>query len=83
MYFGTFIVTVSVIVLNMIIAVFIEKTAEVLREQIHEMRRKCAKDNHRDNFDILPSPDLTAVYYDGILDADWKEMRRCVFMLYG
>jgi len=82
MYFGTFIVTVSVIVLNMIIAVFIEKTAEVLREQIDEMRRKSAKDNHRDEFDILPSPDLTTVY-DGILDVDWKEMRRCVFMLYG
>jgi len=29
LYFGTFIITVSVVILNMIIAVFIEKTAEV------------------------------------------------------
>lgn len=40
LYFGTFIITVSVVVLNMIIAVFIEKTAEVWRSQREEKTKK-------------------------------------------
>jgi len=49
LYFGTFIITVSVVVLNMIIAVFIEKTAEVWRSQREEL-----KTENEEGMELLP-----------------------------
>jgi len=82
LYFGTFIVTVSVIVLNMIIAVFIQKTAEVLTEQRDEMRLKRENGDPRAEFEVLPIPD-SATVHDGSVDSNWKEVQRCLFVLFG
>jgi len=65
----------------MILAVFIQKTAEVLREHNDEKLRKRAMRNHHEKFDKHPTPDLATVC-DGILDLDWKEMQLCVFVLF-
>jgi len=72
---------VSVIVLNIIIAVFIQKTTEVLNEQKNEMSRKNLKGNPSDEFELLPIPDCVAVY-DGV-DINQKEVKHCVFVLFG
>jgi len=81
-YFGTFIVIVSVVVLNMIIAVFIEKTAEVLREQRVETLAENGKSDPRDEYDVLSILDSTTLN-DGTGDFDWKDLQRCVFVLFG
>jgi len=80
LYFGTFLITVSVIVLNMIIAVFIQKTAEVLNEQRDKMCSKSLKGKPRDKFDVLPIPDSVAV--NGSVDFNQKEVKRCIFVLF-
>jgi len=80
-YFGTFIITVSVIVLNMIIAVFIEKTAEVLREQRDKTSRKRAKADPCGEFNVLPSTNSVTIY-NGTNDFNWKEVQYCVFVLF-
>jgi len=81
LYFGTFIITVSIIVLNMIIAVFIQKTAEVLNEQRDKMYRKRLKGNLRDKCDLRPIPDCVAVN-DGSIDFNKKEVKHCVLVLF-
>jgi len=71
----------SVVVLNMIIAVFIEKTAEVLRELKDERRRKSAKSDGSHDFDVLPIP-YSATVNDESVDVNWKDVRRCVLVLF-
>jgi len=82
LFFGSFIITVSIIVLNMIIAVFIEKTAEVLREQRDETCKKIANSAPGNKSDQLPNPG-SATIYDGTVDFNWKEVQHCVFVLLG
>jgi len=77
-YFGTFIVTVSVIVLNMVIAVFIEKTAEVLRERNIEMRKN-RKNGQTAEFNVDPILPSTVEERNGF---NQKEVRRCVLQLF-
>jgi len=81
LYFGTFIVAESVIVLNMVIAVFIEKTAEVLRELKDGKRRKSAKGDSSHEFDVLPIP-FSVTVNDGSVDVNSKDVRRCVLVLF-
>jgi len=81
LYFGTFIITVSIIVLNMIIAVFIQKTAEVLNEHRDKIHRKRSKGNLRDERDLRPIPDRVAVN-DGSIDLNKKEVKHCVLVLF-
>jgi len=80
LYFGTFIVTVSVIVLNMVIAVFIEKTAEVLRERTEEMR-KSTKGGQREEFDVDPVRNSVSGVGQSY-DFKQKEVQRCVLQLF-
>jgi hypothetical protein len=80
-YFGSYIVVVSVIVLNMIIAVFIQKTAEVLREQMVERQKRRAKGNMRDKFNVHPIAGSEAVD-SGSVELK-KEVQRCIFVLFG
>jgi len=80
LYFGTFLITISVIVLNMIIAVFIQKTAEVLNEQRDKMCSKSLKGTPRDEFDVLSIRDSVAV--SGSVDFNQKEVKRCIFVLF-
>jgi len=81
LYFGSFIVIVSVVVLNMIIAVFIEKTAEVLRELRYETGRNSIKGDPDHEFDMLPIP-ISAPEYSGGDDFNWEEVQRCVYVLF-
>jgi len=81
LYFGTFIITVPIIVLNMIIAVFIQKTAEVLNERRDKIYRKRLKGNLRDECDLRPIPDGIVVN-DGSIDLNKKEVKRCVLLLF-
>jgi len=69
-------------VLNIILAVFIQKTTEVLNEQKNEMSRKNLKGNPCDEFELLSIPDCVAVY-DGSVDFNQKEVKHCVFVLFG
>jgi len=80
LYFGTFLITISVIVLNMIIAVFVQKTAEVLNEQRDEICSK-SKSNLHDEFDVLLIPDSIAVN-NGSVDFNQKEVEWCIFVLF-
>jgi len=81
LYFGTFIITISILVLNMIIAVFIQKTAEVLNEQRDKMGSKSLKGNPRFEFDILLIPDSVSIN-NGSVDINLKDVKHCVFMLF-
>jgi len=82
LYFGTFIITESLIVLNMIIAVFIQKTAEVLNEQKNGISRKSFTGNLREEFELLPIPDYV-VEKDESVDFNLKEVKLCIFVLFG
>jgi len=81
LYFGTFLITTSVIVLNMIIAVFIQKTAEVLNEKRDEKCSKRVNGNLRDEFDMLSIPDSVAVN-NWSVEFNQKEVKRCILVLF-
>jgi len=65
----------------MIIAVFIEKTAEVLREQRDKTRRNSVKADPCGEFNVLPSTDSVTIY-NGTNDFNLKEVQYCVFVLF-
>jgi len=82
LYFGTYIIGISVVVMNMIIAVFIEKTAEVIKKR---KEKALSIVQEKDHEPLIENGESSCLAVDQSLDKEHRlnriAVQRCVFIL--